>query len=941
MTTRPSRLRSALAAVPWAAAVLGVSTAAFTATGVAAMTAQPRHAVSIEVDPGLPLGITQGAVDAVVAGLDDGRVAAWEPLTLRVTRQLLSYDELRSGTGDGTAVLSLAPNGTLDDHDSVFAPGAGDARFNGVSIGVPDRSPGHEDSYDVEGSYEANIGLGHGPAAVVATAQRLADKRYDGPVRTQAFWLAGSALGAVSTAAALAFSLRRTRIRTARRSRFAAARRKLARVLLDLEGLELTHEVVPAPRRTEAFTETWARLRQDSLELSRREQPLAELLSTPRGALGEEAATLLPGFEREARGLTRRADALLDAGSVLGSLAGGSDTWERLAAPVNDAARELLARLESAPPGLVPRDAAQRLRAAVAGLLGLAGASAMEPDGHAHGAEGLRGGGPAPLRATVRSWAHAERAVASAALAIGSALRRAPHGAVVPDHRDVDGLNPLRASLGLPPLLPADRLSSAPMSRDPLRALDLANAAARSVLGHDERFDAGDRTGHGHRADDGTRRGEGRPAASGGRGHRRARRKPAPRPGHAGRTASTGAAEAGAARTWKAIGAVAAIAALSAVPAGIITATTVDLPDVWGAEGGPAPVVRVEDRSGLSVDLDTDDVATRLDTSLPRATEVTVAVLPAAEYLGTPTAENGYPELERGATVRAMERVKTLYAGRLDPGTHELPAPEVIVPLFVYQVPREGKGWWDAGDAGEIVGTSPFLLAGAVQHGDAPFVASLGWDDGVIQASRHLDHAVQDPLEALARGMRLDRYRDAEVNGALLFWMLTLAFASGALALVQAVRYGGALTASLGRFGRGSRELRAAKARLDALMVGLDESRLNAVAVLGRGPAASAAEADQRLHERALVMAWREAGELAALPLSGRLGAPYAARVRHLRRLVATLQVRDGDMGGRARELLAATRGAGGDAAAIVRRIGPEAESGKSLGAGRAASGTR
>ncbi|MNW64383.1 hypothetical protein D3C74_426630 [compost metagenome] len=62
------------------------------------------------------------------------------------------------------------------------------------------------------------------------------------------------------------------------------------------------------------------------------------------------------------------------------------------------------------------------------------------------------------------------------------------------------------------------------------------------------------------------------------------------------------------------------------------------------------------------------------------------------------------------------------------------------------------------------------------------------------------------------------------------------------------------------------------------------------------------------------MMAWREAEELSTMSLSERLGSGYAARADHLQRLVALLDERDADVAKRARDLVLASRGAGGDA---------------------------
>ncbi|MFY9677082.1 hypothetical protein, partial [Glutamicibacter protophormiae] len=127
-------------------------------------------------------------------------------------------------------------------------------------------------------------------------------------------------------------------------------------------------------------------------------------------------------------------------------------------------------------------------------------------------------------------------------------------------------------------------------------------------------------------------------------------------------------------------------------------------------------------------------------------------------------------------------------------------------------------------------------------------------------------------------------------------------------------------TGSLGRFGRGTATLRAAKKKLERLLLGLDDSQINAVAVLGASGSGSgrADDAGQRLFERALAMALREERELDATPLNERLRREFSARVAHLEHLADVLSERDADVARRAQALVSATRGAGGDPTAEV-----------------------
>ena len=127
----------------------------------------------------------------------------------------------------------------------------------------------------------------------------------------------------------------------------------------------------------------------------------------------------------------------------------------------------------------------------------------------------------------------------------------------------------------------------------------------------------------------------------------------------------------------------------------------------------------------------------------------------------------------------------------------------------------------------------------------------------------------------------------------------------------QVLRYGGTMSMRLGRFGRGAARLRTVRKGLETLTLGLDDSRLNAVLMFGQGTAPHAADADHRLFESALAVAWRMADELAARPLAQRLGPDYLEQIRRLEYLVSVLSVRDADVSGRAQRLLDAMHGVG------------------------------
>jgi hypothetical protein len=314
-----------------------------------------------------------------------------------------------------------------------------------------------------------------------------------------------------------------------------------------------------------------------------------------------------------------------------------------------------------------------------------------------------------------------------------------------------------------------------------------------------------------------------------------------------------------------------------------------------------------EDLRSLTIDgradaVAEDEIRRIFRATFPQPLDLTLAVRDAEEYLkvGPAGTSPAVADLEPDRMLGAVWRVKDEFPHLTDPATRELRPDQAIMLVMVF----------DDGGVGV-----PATLTGAVAEGADNQLGPRYWTNGgVYIAADHVDIHLASELYALARGLQSNGFPEQETDGALLFWLLTAALTAALLTGARVIHYGGSISARLGRFGRRGDALRRARRQLDRLALGLDDSRLNAVAVLGAGPAATAAEADQRLFERALVMGWREAEDLEALPLSARLSAAYAERVAHLERLVATLGERDADVERRTRALLDATRGAGGGA---------------------------
>ncbi|MEE1621666.1 DUF5129 domain-containing protein [Zafaria sp. Z1313] len=889
--------------LPWLAIALGAATAAFAGTGAAALTAQPAAEVVIEVDDGLPYNISQATVDAVLPET----IPAWEPVTVKVTSRLLSYAELYGEADPGyDVVLSTAlENDTDSDADERFAGAA-------VRVDPPGPDRPRDAGFDINRAFQGNLGLGHGPQAVAAAARTASEVLHPGPVRTPHFWAAGTALGLLGTVGALGLSLRRRARWERRYRRLAAAQHRLARVVLDLEALEVTYLSTPEQARPAGFTRAWEALRDSSLAAARTEDAVVGAVSSRRTALTEGTEKRLAAFEAAADRLTTLADALLGAGAVHGGHSGGGSTFDRLAAPVNDAARELLVRLEAAPAGTLDEGLEEELRAALAGLLSVAGEHGAAADAAVEAARGAdrdsgagRRGGRARAGRNdagrndagregapgvgVDAWVRAERRLGRAAGAVGKRLRRYPGGDRLSRRlRATEDLGALRAGLGLP------------RSGGALDALDRANAAARSLLGEVPAYDADASAAASARR---------RWSARFGGWIERSGLNPAG-PGREGAavgtgpvgTASSGVGGAkgarggrpGAGRHRAAVWAVGGTAVVlsSLIASGIIVSSVTERPG-WALTGGvPLRSLTVDGEAG---GIDEASIRRYLEDSFPSELDVVVALRDAEEYLPiVPDPHDpGHDILDPAGTLDMLWRIKAEFPELVDPATRELRGDQAVLPVMVF-------------DDGTV--NIPTVLAGAVAVGDVNRLQRTQWTHGSFHASGSPEVRVASELEDLARGLQANGYRDADVDFWALYWLVAAALALGLVGVGQAVRYGGAMSASLGRFGRGGAGLRRAREELERLALGLDDSRLNAVAVLGAGAAGTAAEADQRLFERALVMAWREAEELAALPLAGRLGPRYERRVEHLQGLAAVLGERDADVERRTRRLLAAAR---------------------------------
>ncbi len=117
---------------------------------------------------------------------------------------------------------------------------------------------------------------------------------------------------------------------------------------------------------------------------------------------------------------------------------------------------------------------------------------------------------------------------------------------------------------------------------------------------------------------------------------------------------------------------------------------------------------------------------------------------------------------------------------------------------------------------------------------------------------------------------------------------------------IRAAQVGGLLAA-----GETASTLARTRRKIQDLMLGLDEQRIDAVAVLGRGSHGPAQESDQRVYEEALAGVWRVSEDMHHMPAVDRRRRVGRRRVERLELGVEELEARGIDVKARAARALA------------------------------------
>ncbi|WP_344685871.1 hypothetical protein, partial [Actinocorallia glomerata] len=700
--------------------------------------------------------------------------------------------------------------------------------------------------------------------------------------------------------------LQRRRLR-----RFTRAKLRLARVVLELDVLELRFETaraalgsagdIVATDSLAALETDWDRIRRDSLRLARREQELEHAWlggPAPRGPSGEPGGRApawsdLDQFEQETAELQRRADALAAASELRAGHAGSGSVLDRLALPLLQSVDEVLAqqgRLASLA-GEGASQALERLEHARDELLALNQEAATIParSGDDDGEEGARL--VSEHADLLDRWEAAERRIVGACSSLGGALKahrregspgkkelrrdaeeRVRRRVLASSGGATDSLAELRASLGL-----KHGAQGGPMW------------SAERVLAQLEQA--------------------GRPDGD----------------------PSGGISEEG----WQAV--VATVTLLLPVAAGLVSGwAAVDRADVNTAFGrtleGDQPLaaldvhgdlgavpefeepsdLRPSNQDSLTLEYVRESMARTVefteDTALlPDHLELHVALLPADDYISySARPDHDYRiDIDYWDILDAHARIKE-EVGAEDPGVIDAASGEValgqgILPVWLLDEDTFAVGYTMTGEISSGVdsrlGTYSFRATDLIVSGAGDFEITLG-------------DQVANTMQDLGRAMEYNHQESVKVDTTSLFWLVAVSVWAGAQTLLMI----GVAVAEAGRRGIGTRRVRhqlaGLRSRLDELALGLDLSRLDMVAVLGGdSPTGGRAEqADQRLHEAALATAWREVQALERLPRREQRGEDWESRVAHVETLIDTLAARETDVAVRAEELLRTQR---------------------------------
>jgi hypothetical protein len=901
------RGRNILYRTKWMVPVVAVALAALSAglaqVAQAHILAQPDKPITFVIDGDLPYGITQETVDAAA----QGRALSFEPFTILVVERELTWDESENGELPQQADVMLSVG--IDEDDPDLALPTGSRASVAKRLQGDEWNPNYSAAVDIRETFLNNLTQGQGPGAVVGAALTAGSRAFDGGPRSPVLWVSLAALPLLVGLFLMVLWARYLARERTRRRTFSRARLELARVVLELDILEAHVDIAGAEldRRATGRARTvandvkgklhkdWSAIREESLKLAHEEQVLARELLDPSTRVHERGAPEKPldlaTFAKRTAALRRRADALVAASSLRVGHAAGGTILGQIALTATLAVDDVLARSE-----LLSEREIEALRRQRGDLLALV-READTTFGDDNGSEVV-------VRHVdlMTRWREAERRLAvtltriedrlekklprgtTSHIAAGALDRRLQERARIATGGTAETVDELRSSLDL----------------TPRKGLPPAHHAERILLVAD--------------AIDAARQGATPPRRS--------------RPGILVDRLAPDFVPLAVAGIPLVAALIAGFAATSAMERSDATSGRELTGDVPLASlrivGDPALLPTYDNAKDaeredpnidtLSLDFVRDAMertAQRSDDDalLPEKIDLVVPLLRIGDYVTVrpnEEVEDGvkldyFEVLEAYARIKA--EVEAEVPGTLDPATGDVRAGHAILPLWIQDDGSYGAGLPLTGTLS--TGTQSRLGAYDFLATEPRFTNKPGEDwanpAGWIVASEMIK---------LGRQLEYNDLRISSLTPATLFWVVALATWTGVQTLSMIVW---SLAQVLLR-GAGSRraraQLRALRDKLNTLALGLDLSRLDAVAVLGTadGHRGHAAEADQQLYETVLFTAWREVQALETLPRREQRGPEWRHRVERMGTVIDALAVREAGVAERALVLIRSYR---------------------------------
>lgn len=834
--------------------IAAAATLAFTAMAVSAPFARPDAEISVTVDErlaqpgattdgGLPIMVSQVAVEAA---LEMHEVRGYQPLSMHFSADA-APEALDALHHDAPETFSTDADVTVYLGDPVLGDRLATPpnRIISLAEGLVDFGGNMDIRLTVAQVLQRSLNNGQEAAALAAAAQTAAHMVHPAPRAT--VWTTGAG---ISLAVMLLACFRWYRLRSrweADQRRFAASRTELARIVLDLEALEVSYRTAEAAAAMDALTgltgltsqdgtlgieHGWDHLQQEVRALQAEETSLLQLADAARPISRkpqDEHRCRLETFIDRAGALTSHTRAWESALAVSAGRPTAARALRELLAPVFSVVTELTTRIDDALEASPRRTRlagtgreqlsaqAERLRVAHREMLRLSAA---------HIAGQGQGGDPGWRD----SWAAADAGMVGAAHAIRRTVE--PHG-------------------GQP--------AGSDAEPSTVRALRDANQAVRRRFGDHRQLDGSLRSGE-EASTDGT--GILQRLVAGGRL----------------RTLVLG---------------VAGMAVVVVVGAGAGSWAAASLDSYVGPWDRPTPGqigderlgdITVHDPAGLGTGLSVlqdDAIREHLVDRFTEPVDLVIAVRDLDEVDWSPHPDGGAITVGYGATLEAVWEIKAELAEDsdhpgsepvVDPVAGEIIRPHVVLPVFVQ----------DGTMAVFPPVTGSLLLGENTQSGGLSF--PVHFTASVDEGSHGM---IAYRLEVLSRDLASNAvFYDQTDPGQVFRWVALAVVLLGAAAL-QVLHWIGSLAAGLGRWGRQATRLREAQDTLNRLF--LEEDARDFAMAVSRTDADDAAHG---LTHQMLLWCARTLDELRLAPRTDRHSRAFAREVDLLLQRLDVLTVR-------------------------------------------------